>query len=146
MEEILVEEQAGFQAGRKTIEHVFRVRAMVVKHLQHSKALYHNFVGFRRAFDGICHKGLWNVLRSYSVDEGLILNIKALYDGSRSSVLLNSQVGESFPTTVGVCQGCLLSLVLFNIYLEKVMRNKLEDHKSSILIRGRPSNLLFAEE
>ena len=48
-------------------------------------------------------------------------NCQCLHEGiteftcSNSAVLLNSQLGELFKTTVGVSQGCLLSTVLFNM-------------------------------
>ena len=58
---------------------------------------------------------------------------------------MNSQPGEFFKTTVGVCQGCLLSPILFNLFLEKIMQETLHDHHTSISIGGRRiCNLRFA--
>ena len=53
---------------------------------------------------------------------------------SISAVLLNSQLGEFFKTTVGVHQGGLLSLILFNLFLEKIMQETLHDYHTSISI------------
>ncbi|PVD26746.1 hypothetical protein C0Q70_14424 [Pomacea canaliculata] len=120
---------------------------MVEKHMQHGFPIYQNFVDFKKAFDRVWHKGLWDTLRSFQVDEGLIRTIIGLYDGSTSSVRLHNKVGEPFPMTVGVRQGCPLSPVLFNIYFEKVMRNALEGHEPSVSIGWRPlSNLRFADD
>ena len=44
------------------------------------------------------------------------------FENSSSAVLLNSQPGEFFETTVGVRQGCLLSPILFNLLTEKIMQ------------------------
>jgi len=64
-----------------------------------------------------------------------------------SAVLLNNQVGDYFKTTVGVRQGCLLSPVLFNLFLENIMRETLHDFHSTISIGGRPlNNLRFADD
>ena len=72
--------------------------------------------------------------------EGLVQAIQALYENSSSAVLLNSQLGEFFKTTVSVRQGCILSPILFNLFLESIMQETLHtkllcisymDHKTS---------------
>ena len=93
------------------------------------------------------HDGLWQVLRNFNIEEGLILCIEALYKNASSAVLLGSQVGEYFKTTVGVRQGCLLSPVLFNLFLENIMRETLHDFTPTVSIGGRPlCNLRFADD
>ena len=69
---------------------------------------------------------------------GLVRAIKALHENSSNAVLLNSQLGEFVRTTVGVCQGCFLSPILFNLFLEKIMQETLHDHHTSTSIGGRP--------
>ena len=59
--------------------------------------------------------------------------IQALRENSGSAVLWNSQLGELFNTTVvGVRQGCLLSPILLNLLLGKIMQETLHDHHASI--------------
>ena len=78
--------------------------------------------------------------------EGPVQAIQALSENSSSAALLNSQLEEFFKTIVGVRQGCLLSPVLFNLFLEKIMQETLHDHHISISIGGRPiCNLQFAD-
>ena len=61
--------------------------------------------------------------------------------------MLGSQVGDYFKTPVGVRQGCLLSPVLFNLFLENIMRETLHDFTPTISIGGRPlCNLRFADD
>ena len=146
-EELLAEEQAGFRAGRSTVEQIFNCRLIIEKHLQHQKDLYHNFIDFKKAFDRVWHEGLWHVLRSFGIEEGLVQLIQALYNSACSAVLINNQVGDYFRTTVGVRQGCLLSPILFNLYLENIMREALEDFHTTISVGGRPiCNLRFADD
>ena len=146
-ESLLAEEQAGFRPGRSSMEQICNCRLLIEKHLQHQKDLFHNFIDFKKAFDRVWHEGLWGVLRSFNIEEGLVEIIQALYGTSRSAVLLSGQLGEFFETTVGVRQGCLLSPILFNLYLERIMREALATHESSISIGGRElSNLRFADD
>ena len=64
-----------------------------------------------------------------------------------STVLFNSNVGDWFRTTPGVRQGCLLSPILFNIFLERIMTDALEDHEGTVSIGGRIiTNLRFADD
>ena len=73
--------------------------------------------------------------------------MQAQYENPSSAVLLNSQLGEFFKTTVGVRQGCLLSPILFNFFLEKIMQEILHDHHTSVSIGGRSiCNLRFADD
>jgi exonuclease III len=146
-EEILAEEQAGFRPGRSTIEQIFNCRLLIEKHLQHQRELHHNFIDFKKAFDRVWHEGLWQVMRSYNIEEGLIRVIEALYNDASSAVKLNSCIGDFFKMSIGVRQGCILSPTLFNIFLEKIMQETLDDHQTSISIGGRPlCNLRFADD
>ena len=73
--------------------------------------------------------------------------IKSLYKNSTSAMLFNSIQGQMFKTTVGVRQGCLLSPVLFNLFLEEIMAGIQDEHISTISIGGRNlSNLRFADD
>ena len=70
-----------------------------------------------------------------------------LYDKAQSAVLFNGSTGEWFRTTVGVRQGCLLSPTLFNIFLERIMCEALDDHEGSVSIGGRlVTNFRFADD
>ena len=70
-----------------------------------------------------------------------------LYDNAHSAVLFNGSTGEWFRTTVGVRQGCLLSPTLFNIFLQRIMCEALDDHEGSVSIGGRLiTNFRFADD
>ena len=147
VESILAEEQAGFRKKRSTTEQILNCRIMSEKYIEHGKILCHNFIDFKKAFDRVWHKGLWNILRNYNIDENLILIIESLYNKANSAVLINNEIGDFFKTTVGVRQGCLLSPTLFNIFLEKIMQETLKDHNSSISVGGyNICNLRFADD
>ena len=77
----------------------------------------------------------------------LIQVIKNLYNKATSAVLFNGSIGDWFRTTVGVRQGCLLSPTLFNILLERIMTDDLEDHEGTVSIGDRTiTNLRFADD
>ena len=45
----------------------------------------------------------------------------------------------------GVCQGCILSLCLFNIYAEYLMRNTVLDEAQAAIKFSRRNNLRYAD-
>ena len=60
---------------------------------------------------------------------------------------MNGSIGEWFRTTVEVRQGCLLSPILFNIFLKRIMSDPLEEYDRKVSIDGRNiTNLRFADD
>ena len=86
-------------------------------------------------------------MRIYNINANLVRTIEHLYDNAISAVLMNDSTGEWFRTTVGVRQGCLLSPTLFNIFLERIMSDALEEHAGKVSIGGRTiTNLRLAND
>ena len=104
------------------------------KHIEYGKKLCHHFIDFKKAFDRVWYNGLWNIMRNYNIDEQLISIIEDLYKNARSAVIVNDTRGDLFRTLVGVRQCCLLSPTLFNIFLDKIMQDTLNNHTSNITV------------
>ena len=135
------EEQAGFRAGRSTTEQIFNLSILGEKYLQRV------FTDFKKAFDRVLHEALWATMRKYHINASIIRATENLYDKAQRAILFNTSTGEWFRTTVGVCQRCLLSPTLFNIFLERIMCEALDDHEGSVSIRGRLiTNFRLAED
>ena len=85
-------------------------------------------------------------MRKY-INASILQAIENLYDKAQSAVLFNGSTGEWFRTTVGVRQACLLSPALFNIFLERIICETLDDQEGSVSIRGRLiTNFRFADD
>ena len=143
-EKIIAEEQAGFRAGRNTTEQIFNLRILREKYLQHQQDLYQVFIDFKTAFDVVWHAALWATMKKYNISTNLVQVVRNLHSKVTSAVLFNSSRGDWFRTTVGVRQRCLLSSTLFNIFLERIMTDALQDHEGTVSIGGRAiTNLRF---
>ena len=117
------------------------------KYLQRQQYLYPVFEDFKKAFDRVLHAVLWTIMKKYNISTNLIQVIRNLYNKASSAVLFNSSIEDWFQTTVGVRQGCLISPTLFNIFLERIMTDALEDHKGTVSSGGkRSTNLRFADD
>ena len=84
-------------------------------------------------------------MRKHNISANLVHTTEQLYDKATSAVQMNGSIGEWFRTTVGVRQGCLLSPTLFNIFLEPIMSDALEEHDGKVSSRNI-TNLRFADD
>ena len=90
---------------------------------------------------------MWASIKKYNISANLIRVIKNLYDKATRAVLFKSSIGDWFRTATGVRQGWLLSPTLFNIFLERIMTDALQDHEGTVSIGGRTiTNLRFADD
>ena len=86
-------------------------------------------------------------MRNYNNSANLVRTTEQLYDKATSAVEMNGSTEEWFRTTVGIRQGCLLSPNLFNIFLERIMPDALEEHDGKVSTGGRNIiNLRFADD
>ena len=71
-----------------------------------------------------------------------------LYAAQEATVRTGHGTTDWFQIGKGVCQGCILSPCLFNLYTEYIMRNAgLEEAQAGIKIAGRNiNNLRYADD
>ena len=82
------------------------------------------------------------------IPDHLICLLRNLYGGQEATVRTGHGTTVWFQIGKGVCQGCILSPCLFNIYAEYIMRNAgLEEAQAGIKIAGRDiNNLKYADD
>ena len=73
-------------------------------------------------------------MQKYNISANLVRTIEQFYQKATSAVQMNGSIDEWFRTTVGVRQGRLLSTTLFNIFLEQIMSDALEEHDGKVSI------------
>ena len=74
--------------------------------------------------------------------------LRNLYAGQEATVRTGHGTIDLFQIRKGVCQGCILSPCLFNLYAEYIMRNAgLDEAQAEIKIAGRNiNNLRYADD
>ena len=83
------------------------------------------------------HNKLWKILKELGIRDHLLRN---LYAGQEATVGTGHGTTYWFQTGKGVCQGCILSPCLFNLYAGYIMRNAgLEEHKLESRLPGEIS-------
>ena len=83
----------------------------------------------------------------YNISTNLVRTTEQLYEKATCAAQMNGSMGKWFRTTVGVRQGCLLSLTFFNIFLERIMSDALEEHDGKARVGRRNITILrFADD
>ena len=55
-----------------TVEQIFSNRVIIEKHLQQQRGLLHNFIDFNKATDSVWRAGIWQVIRNFKSEKGLV--------------------------------------------------------------------------
>jgi len=112
------------------------------------KNIYFCFTDYAKAFDCVDHNKLWEILKEMGISGHLICLVRNLYAGQEATVRTEHGRRDWFQIGKGVCQGCISSPCLLNLYEEYIMRNAgLEEAQAGIKIAGRnTSNLRYADD
>ena len=81
------------------------------------------FIDYAKAFDCVDHNKLWKILKEMEIPDHLTCLLRNLYAGQEGTVRTGHRTTDLFQIRKGVCQGCILSPCLFNVYAEYIMRN-----------------------
>ena len=82
------------------------------------KNIYFCFIEYAKAFDCVDHKKLWKILKEMGIPDHLICLLRNLYAGQEATVRTGHGKIDWFQIGKGVCQGCILSPCLFNLYAD----------------------------
>ena len=140
--------QAGFRKGRGTRGQIAKIRWIIKKAKEFQKNIYFCFTDYVKAFDCADHKKLWEILREMGIPDHLTCLLRNLYAGQEATVRTGRGPTDWFQIGKGVCQGCVLSPCLFNLYVEYIMRNAgLEEAQAGIkMARRNINNLRYADD
>ena len=76
------------------------------------------------------------------IPDNLTYVLRNLYAGQEVTVRTGHGTADCFQIRTGVCQGCILSPCLFNLYAEYIMRNAgLDEAEAGIKIARRKKSI-----
>ena len=90
----------------------------------------------------------WKILKEMGIPDHLTCLLRNLYADQEATVRTGHGTTDWFQIGKVMCQGCILSPYLFNLYAEYIMRNAgLEEAQAGIKIAGRNiNNLRYADD
>ena len=135
--------QAGFRKGRGTRDQIANICWIIKKARDFQKNIYFFLIDHAKAFDCVDHNKLWKILKEMGIPDHLTCLLRNLYAGQEAIVRTGHGTTDWFQTGKGV-QGYILSLYLFNLHAEYIMRNAgLGEAQAGIKI-ARKSGMVIA--
>ena len=112
------------------------------------KNIYFCFIDYAKAFDCVDHNKLWKIVKEMGIPDHLTCVLGNLHAGQEATVSSGHGTTEWFQIKKVVCQGCILSPCLFNLYAEYIMKNTgLDEAQAGIKIAERNiNNLRYADD
>ena len=99
------------------------------------KNIYFCFIDYAKAFACVDQNKLWKISKDMGIPNHLTCLVRNLYAGQEATVRTGHGTTDWFQIGKGLCQGCILSSCLFNLYAEYIMRNpRLDEAQARIKI------------
>ena len=132
----------------KPRDQIANIHWIIEKAREFQKNIYFCFIDYAKAFDCVDHNKLWKILKDMGIPDHLTCLLRNLYAGQEATVRTGHGTTDWFQNRKGVCQGCILSPCLFNLYAEYIMWNaELDEAQAGIRIAGRNiNNLRYADD
>ena len=112
--------QAEFRKGRGTIDQIANIHWVTEKAREFQKNIHFCFTDYAKAFDCVDHNKLWKI-QEMGIPDHLTCLLRNLYVGQEATVRTGHGTTDWFQIRERVCQGCILSPCLFNLYAEYSM-------------------------
>ena len=140
--------QAGFRKGRGTRDQITNIRWIIGKAREFQKTSISALLTRPKLLTVWITSGIVKILKEMGLSDHLTCLLRNLYARQEATVRTGHGTTDWLQTGKEVCQGCILSPCLFNLYAEYIMRNAgLEEAEAGIKIAGRNiSNLRYADD
>ena len=96
---------------------------IIEKAREFQKNIYFCFIDYIKAFNCVDHNKLWKTPQEMGISDHLTCLLRNLYAGQEATIRTGHETTDQCQIRKGVCQGCILSPCLFNLYAEYIMKN-----------------------
>ena len=131
-----------------TRDQIANIWWIMEKAREFQKNIYFCFINYAKSFDCVDHNKRWKILKEMGIPDHLICLLRNLHTGQEATVRTGHGTTDWFQIGKGVCQGCILSPCLFNLYAECIMRKAgLDEAQAGIkTARSNINNLRYADD
>lgn len=123
VESAVGEYQCGFRSGRSTTDQIFLLRSIMEKCYEYNITLHQLFIDFKQAYDSVRRPQLYTAMLELGIPKKLVGLVEMTLRKTKAKVKVQGMLSECLEVKRGLRQGDVLSTLLFNVALEKVMRS-----------------------
>ena len=131
-----------FAKTRSTIDHLSSLTTLLDTRRKRKLSLFCAFIGYKKAYNCISRDILWDRLSKKGISDKLFAAVKSLY----SSVFACVRVNNLTSVNRGVRQGCCLSPLLFNLFINDLALKIKSLGKGADIDNERVCLLLYADD
>ena len=124
-EKIINPVQIGFVENHRATDHILTLKSIISKHVSATRQgkIYACFVDFKNAHDTVWNEDLLTKLSKVNIKGQFLKLIQSLYKQSCCAVKIGKFRTEFMLCEKGVRQGCPLSPILFNLFINDLLSN-----------------------
>ena len=144
---LISEYQIGFMKGARTSDHIFLLQTIIEKVVKKKKTkLYAAFIDFSKAYDTVDRDKLFERLQILGINGIFLNNIKAMYEKTSYKIKLKNGFLDPIVSNLGLKQGCPLSPMLFNLYIDD-MKDIFDNECDPVTIQNKDLyHFLYADD
>ena len=119
--QLISPKQIGFMKNAGTSDHIFLLQTIIAKVVNKNKnKLYTAFIDFQKAYDTVNRKSLLERLKILEINGLVFRNIAAMYRKTEYRIKLSGGNSQNIVSNLGLTQGCPLSPMIFNLYIDDI--------------------------
>ena len=144
---VLSESQLGFVRGNRCSDAHLIIHNLVTKYChKYKKKIYSCFIDLSKAFDTIPRDILLFKLRDVGITGKIFNIIRNVYSSDQAYLKIDGKITKPFPISQGVRQGCVLSPLLFNIFMAGLAKSISSIDSGLKLDRKKINSLFWADD
>ena len=139
--------QTGFKQNSRTSDHILTLKSIIDFQKSKKKKVFAAFIDLRKAFGTVWRDGLFYKILLNGIN-GIVYNIiRSMYTDNICKIKFANGLSKQFPSTCGVKQGDVLSPILFNLFIDDLVKNLNSCQSGAISVNGLSiSSLLYADD
>ena len=140
--------QIAYKQNSSTSDHILTLKNIIDKYINRASKsyLFVCFVDFRAAFDTVWRRAMLYKLVKMGVGGNFLDVIDSMYQNVLYRVKVDGYLSQTISSSIGVKQGCVLSPLLFNLFLSDLPEIFSNDCHPVELCDLKLNCLMFADD